>query len=322
MSNAAIDHSEFLARRKKGLGGSDIAIVMGLSKYKTPMQLWQEKAGIVEDDFTDSEPAYWGNQLEDLVAKEYAKRTGNKVQRVNAQLKHPEHDWMLGNIDRAVVEGATKARVNKDGRLNGAAGILECKTASAYLAGMWDGESAPVQYVAQCQWYMAITGAAWTDLAVLIGGQQFKIIRIEADAEIQQALIDAGKTFWLDCVQANVPPAPQTGAEVIQLYPQSMADSVLASYSLEQAVIRLKELNEKIKTLETEQDACKTEIQLALADKDTLVDAAGNVLVTWKSAKETSRTDWKKVSEAAKVDPSIVTHFTKTVPGSRRFLIK
>lgn len=322
MSNAALDRSEFLARRKTSLGGSDIAVVMGLSKYKTPMQLWQEKTGLVESEDIDSEPAYWGIQLEDLVAKEYAKRTGNKVQRVNAQLKHHTHNWMAGNIDRAVVEPGTVARVDKSGKLKGAAGILECKTASTYLAGMWDGDSAPVQYVAQCQWYMAITGAAWTDLAVLIGGQQFKIIRIEADAEIQQALIEAGKTFWNDCVLAGVPPAPQTSAEVIQLYPQSLADSVLASYSLEQSVIRLKEINEQIKTLEAEQEACKTEIQLALADKDTLVDAAGNVLVTWKSAKETSRTDWKAVAEAAKADPSIISHFTKSVPGSRRFLIK
>uniref|UniRef100_UPI004047466C YqaJ viral recombinase family nuclease n=1 Tax=Rheinheimera sp. TaxID=1869214 RepID=UPI004047466C len=221
MSNAALDHSEFLARRKDSLGGSDIAVVMGLSKYKTPMQLWQEKTGLVESGSADSEAAYWGTTLEDLVAKEYATRTGNKVQRVNAQLKHADHKWMAGNIDRAVVAPGTVARADKNGRLHGAAGILECKTASAYLTGMWDGDSAPVQYVAQCQWYMAITGATWTDLAVLIGGQHFKIIRIDADPEIQQVLIAAGSAFWNDCVLAGVPPAPQTSAEVIQLYPQS-----------------------------------------------------------------------------------------------------
>lgn len=314
---------EFLARRRNSLGGSDIAVVMGLSKYKTPMQLWQEKTGVVVPEDIDSEPAYWGNQLEDMVAKEYAKRTGNKVQRVNAQLRHPEHGWMAGNIDRAVVADGKAARASKDGTaLSGVAGILECKTASAYLAGLWDGDSAPVQYVAQCQWYMAITGAPWTDLAVLIGGQQFKIIRIEADPEIQQSLIEAGKAFWHDCVLANVPPAPQTGSEVAQLYPQSVSDAVTASFSVEQAVIRLKELNEQIKALETEQEVCKTEIQLALTDKDTLVDSAGNVLVTWKSAKESSRTDWKAVAEAAKVEASIIEQFTKTTPGSRRLLIK
>ena len=102
--------------------------------------------------------AYFGNVLEEVVAQEFAKRTGLKVQRRNAILQHPAYPWMLANVDRLIV-----------GERIG----LECKTASEYLKKEWEGEEIPVTYLLQCQHYMAVTGyEAWW-IAVLIGGNKF-----------------------------------------------------------------------------------------------------------------------------------------------------
>ncbi len=79
-----------------------------------------EKTQSIEQDDIHGEAAYFGNVLEDVVAKEFTKRTGLKVQHRNAILQHQEYPWMFANVDRLIVE-------EKIG--------LECKTASEYLRG-------------------------------------------------------------------------------------------------------------------------------------------------------------------------------------------
>ncbi|HQV23796.1 MAG TPA: YqaJ viral recombinase family protein, partial [Agitococcus sp.] len=83
---------DWLKGRQTGIGGSEIAAIVGLNQYRTPMQVWESKVNPVQDEET-SQPAYWGTVLEDVVAKEYALRTGNKVQRLTKQMRHPDFDF-------------------------------------------------------------------------------------------------------------------------------------------------------------------------------------------------------------------------------------
>ncbi len=94
--------------RKGGIGSSDAAAAVGLHPYKSQLQLWMEKTGRdaglpVVDPNDDQSPMYWGTLLEPIVAAHYTRRTGNRVRRVNAVLQHPEHPWMLANLDREVM---------------------------------------------------------------------------------------------------------------------------------------------------------------------------------------------------------------------------
>ena len=95
-----------------------MATIACLSKWKSQVQVFLEKTQAIEQEDVQSEAAYFGNVLEEVVAQEFAKRTGLKVQRRNAILQHPEYPWMLANVDRLIV-----------GERIG----LECKTASEYL---------------------------------------------------------------------------------------------------------------------------------------------------------------------------------------------
>lgn len=99
---------DWLEVRKSGIGGSDAAAAVGLSPYMSPLELWLIKtnrgASLPQPDSDDtSEPVYWGQLLEPIVAASYTKQTGNKVRRVNAVLQHSNIPWMLANIDREVV---------------------------------------------------------------------------------------------------------------------------------------------------------------------------------------------------------------------------
>lgn len=136
----------WLQERTKGIGGSDVATVLGLNPYKTPLSLWEEKTGKAEGS-PAGEAAYWGTTLEDVVAKEFSKRTGMKIQRVNFLLSTGEGGWMRGNIDRAIVNEqiAKTVRVHKPekaaetGLMLSTDVGLECKTANAFIVGAFAG---------------------------------------------------------------------------------------------------------------------------------------------------------------------------------------
>ncbi|MFX8004365.1 lambda-exonuclease family protein, partial [Acinetobacter baumannii] len=124
--------------------------------------------------------AYFGTMLEDLVAKEFERRSGKKVRRKNAMLKHPEHPFIMANIDRMIV---------------GEKAILECKTTSAYNAKEWESEEIPDSYIIQVQHYLGVLGPEYQKayFAVLIGGNKFVWKEIERDDELIEIIFEAEK---------------------------------------------------------------------------------------------------------------------------------
>ena len=183
-STTELTREQWLDIRQLGIGSSDAAVAVGLSPYKCPLSLWLEKtARKAPEDISQKEAVLWGVELEPVLAQVYTKRTGYKVRRVNAVLQHPEHTFMLANLDREVVG-------HPDGP-----GILEIKTASYHSAPQWE-EGVPVAYQCQVLHQLAVTGHAWAEVAVLIGGQDFRIYRIERDEEKIGDLIRREAHFW------------------------------------------------------------------------------------------------------------------------------
>lgn len=336
MGTNDIDRLQWLQARRAGIGGSDIGAIMGLSKWKSPVDVWLDKTGRTEPDMEMSEPAYFGIELESFVATEYSKRSGNKVQRVNQSMKHPEHSWMLANIDRAVVADGSRARLDKDGKLTGIKGLLECKTASAYLEREWMDESAPLAYVAQCQWYMAVTGAEWCDLAVLIGGQKYVCHRIERDESLIAAVIEAGRQFWFASVIADFPPTPRTPEETLALFPSNTRDDLaLASDDIMHALEAYQLLKQKAKGVDEEMATVKAAIQSFIGSHAGLCDMQGSLLATWRQSKPSQKTNWKEAAaeikaelidsghdDLAEIVRDIINKHTTEQAGARPLIIK
>lgn len=255
VSTMNMDHELWLLTRKKGIGGSDIAAILGLNKWKSPFSLYLEKIGEAPDD-TAGEAAYWGNVLEEVVAQEFAKQTGLKVRRRNAILQHDKYEHMLANVDRLIV-----------GRQEG----LECKTASEYKAGEWDEERVPDAYFVQCQWYMAITGFKKWHLAVLIGGNKFRKFEVVRDDELIAILEDRAHRFWTEHVIPRVPPAfdgSDASTDILSaLYPEHVEESVDLPGTFEVKLKRHDELKEKITELTEEKKAIENEVKGAMEEK-------------------------------------------------------
>ena len=193
----------WLEGRRTGIGGSDVAAVLGLNPWKTPLDVWNDKLGLSEDKGM-SEPAYWGTVLEDTVAKEFQLRTGKRVQKVSHQFADPETPWAIANIDRAIInpEIAGKVRpllkveeIERYADITGVERIIntdvafEAKTANAFTADLWGPSQEleikqnnlrtehviPLYYETQIQWYCGILKLKGMYLAVLIGGSDFRM---------------------------------------------------------------------------------------------------------------------------------------------------
>lgn len=307
--------------RRSGLGGSDIGAILGMSRFRSPYDVYLSKIG-EEAEQEENDAIYWGNVLEDVVAREYQNRTGRKVQRINTTIRHPDYPWAIANLDRAVVNPEIKGRVYVDKNTGWLTTdrILECKTANGFATKMWGepgSDFVPDAYYCQVQWYMFVTGTKTADLAVLIGGQDYRVYTIERNDPFIAEIHKRAAQFWNENVQKRIPPAPVNPADAVRLYPKAEpGKAVVASEEAYKAYKALEEVRDQIKELGLQEDALKGEIMAEMGDAESIT-FNGAPLATWKS-RTTNRLDSKLLKAE---HPDIYGLYTKQ-SESRYFLVK
>ena len=186
----ADDRDEWLKVRNMGIGGSDASVIMGLNSYKSPYQLWLEKIGeAAPEDLTGNPFVYWGQKNEANIADWFNEETGKKVQRLGT-LRNKDYPFMIANVDRTVI---------------GENAGLEIKTAGVSQYKKWKGDEIPDAYYCQCLHYMAVTGADYWYIAVLLGGNEARWKKIERNEEDIKVLIEKEREFW-NLVETKTPP--------------------------------------------------------------------------------------------------------------------
>lgn len=305
-----LDRDQWLEVRRGGIGSSDAAAAVGLSPYKSPLELWMEKTGRNKAEAqpeTTASATYWGTLLERYVASAYVEETGRKVRRLNAVLQHPVFPFMLANIDREIV-GSPDVQ------------ILECKTAGEFGSRLWK-DGVPEYVQRQVQHQLAVTGRLAADVAVLLCGQRLEIHRILRDAEMIARLVLLETRFWEHVENDTPPPADgseSSAAALRQLYPGDAGSTIdlsenaeLSGYFSEFVALR----NEAADT-EARAEALKQRLQETIGDASRAVFASGEV--TFKRSKDGSRLDTQRLSVE---HPELFAQYTQTKPGTRRFLV-
>lgn len=275
VSTKKMPREEWLVHRTLGLGGSDAPAVAGVSRWKTPLQVWLEKTGVVPPASAQSEAAYWGTRLEDIIAEEFARRTGMRVERLEEMLQHPEYPFMIANIDRIILD--------ENGR---ATAILECKTAGEFRRHEWDDGKIPDEYIVQVQHYLAVTGLQTAYIAALIGGQTFLIREIERDDELIDYLIRIEADFWR-LVESRTPPpidGSDAAAELLKkLYPEAKAGSAIDLPTEAEALIRQwREAKAEEEAAAARRQEAENKLKALLEDKEVGL-LGGKPVVTWKN---------------------------------------
>lgn len=322
---------EWHAIRSKGIGGSDIASVMGLNKYRGAIDVFREKTEPAQEEVMN-EAIHFGVLLEDVVAKEFASRTGMKVQRVNATFID---GIRLANIDRAVINPDIAGRVrpldekDENGRHMTTDVILECKTAGARSAWRW-GKSqedeikagnvtstadVPMEYLAQVMWYLGITGCQTAYIAVLIGGQDFRIYKVDRDDELIASMYAIADSFWLNHVDTGNCPAPVTAEEAQKVWRRDDGESIEASSDMSEIFGELVNLKAQAKELSDQIDMKEAMLKLFIGKHQNLT-LAGNRIASWKTH-SSNRLDTKRLKEEL---PAVYAQYTKA-SSSRTFRI-
>lgn len=303
MAVQTVSHQDVTTNRHEYIGGSDIAAIMGMSRWKTPLKLWTEKTQkLPAPDLSNIEAVELGSDLEEFVAQKFVQKTGKTVRRAPKLYVHSEYSYMVAHIDRLVT---------------GTDELLECKTASYFKKGEWEADEIPQEYILQVMWYLGITGRKIGHIAVLIGGQSFKYKQIEFDQELFDQMVEAAKEFW-ECVQNDNPPAVVANDDetlkelysnanefMIELYPDS-EETKKAMEALEDKVGYLQELKMHIKEMQDEQKEIETGIKEII--KDNLGIKTQKYAITWKPQQKTTF-DSKAFKEA---DPETYSKYTTT----------
>lgn len=284
-STLEMTHQEWLEDRRKGIGGSDVATILGLNKYKSVYRLWLEKTGQVEVTSAQSEAAYWGNTLEEVVAEEFSKRTGKKVRRRNRVFEHSKYPFLRANIDRDIV---------------GENAVLECKTANQYLANEWDEDEIPIQYICQVQHYMNVLNLDYVYFAVLIGGQKFVWKKMDRDQELIDMITEKLVEFWTENVEKGIEPAidglKATSDFLTQRYIDTEDNQTELNAVFDEKIANLAHLKGDKKIIEENITLLENELKQALGKSDATIGITPNNIVSWKKT-QSKRLDKKKLIE-------------------------
>lgn len=267
ISTKGMSREEWLMRRRKTIGGSDAAGIVGLSRWTSPFSVWADKTGRAAEK-EDTEAMRQGRDLEDYVARRWMEETGKRVYRLPAMLYHPKYPFAHADVDRMVM---------------GENAGLECKTTFSLDLKQFNGVEFPVQYYAQCVHYLAVTGADRWYLAVLAYGRGFFTFVLERDQAEIDALMAAEADFW-KLVEQDTPPdadgSEATSAALREVYPISEhttadlfgRDTVLREY------MRLKEDK---KALDTRIGEIENTIKADMGEAEN--GLCGSFHISWKS---------------------------------------
>lgn len=297
------------ANVKTGVGGSDVAAILGLSPYKTPAEVY---ARIVHGT-----PEAKGVRLrlgqiaEPHILQDYCDRHDLSMMDLqrNVEIVHPVKPYMRGELDAL-----------KTGKAFG----VECKLVGQRQAERWGADGSddiPDEYLVQVAWYSMLADigymaiAAWFD-----GGGDYREFRYERNLELEGRLRELVEKFWTDHVEKKVPPSLLGAhADTVRLiYPrgngtvrEAVGEEIFAISAYAGAHKEHAEAAAKLESI-------KAGLQGRIADADGLVSPQGRV--TWKKSKDGTQTDYEAACKEAGVKPEIIAKHTTVKPGSRRFL--
>jgi putative phage-type endonuclease len=275
------DREEWLAVRNTGIGASDIGGVLGLpgvARRSSPLKVFLEKTGVLEpEDLSDVEAIEWGHEMEPVIAKRYAARTGRPVElgrRHRYQvLRSKQYPWALASLDFWTADDA-----------GGERRPLEVKNVSAFMAEDWlDGT--PDYYFAQVQQQLLVTGRPLGTSACCIGGNKLAWCDVPRDEVMIRRIIFHGEIMWQRILQHEAPDPDGSEATLEalkRLYPQDDGSSVELPAALLETVDTWRAAKDAIKRHKKTADECEAAIKATLGTHREGYFAAGG-RISWKT---------------------------------------
>lgn len=307
LTDLTSDDPEYQALRKLGLGGSDAGAVCGVSRFRTPYQVWAEKVNPDATAHRETEAMSWGKLLEDPIRQEFARRTGVEVHSLNKMVRNLEHPWMLASVD-----GIT-------GPFGEFTGVYEGKTsryADAWAVGDDGAVKVPIEYAIQGMHYLSVLELPQLHFAVLIGGQELRIAEMEVNDNLVADLIEIEETFWQSVINREPPPVGPADVDTLKKRWQPITGKTVELTGTMATTLKVRAKHKaSIKTLEESIDTIDAELMAFMGDAEVAL-WKGKPAITWYTDKQ-GRLNGKALEAA---HPELVAEFRN--PPGRRFLPK
>jgi len=247
------DRAQWLGARSTGIGSSDAPVILGLSKWKSPLTLYYEKRGMRQPSPGEVEFVEWGMALEPAIIAGYERVTHRAVGPATALLEPQDHHDVIGparfvlardgalpflvaSPDATVLPIDQLTPVADDGfeRVQPPVfykpGVLEVKNVDISKGRLWEEtQEPPIEYTVQVQHQLMVTGAEWASIAALVGGNRFMWADIKRDDELIAMLRKLEIEFWERCLNGNPPPVDgsESTKELLgRLYPKDTGEVV------------------------------------------------------------------------------------------------
>ncbi len=307
------------------IGGSDVSAILGVSPWKSQFQLYQEKIGAFCEEITREKQRLfdrghrWEPVVVEMLVDELMDR-GHDVQIIdrNARYQDPEFPFLACELDLELL-------------IDGEEHNAEIKTVSPFAAKAWgeqDTDEIPLYYAAQVMHGLMVKPRKRAIVAALIGVDDLRLHQVERDEETIAAIRAKEVEFWRR-VQERDAPEPTTADDVKWLYARDGGIVMEADEELVRLCEEIRQGKDIAKQCDARIETLSTRLKCAMGHASTLV-YQGQRLATWKSNKDSVKTDWKqafeilqKIAEAnADEIVTAIRASTKTVAGARPLLIK
>jgi putative phage-type endonuclease len=280
--------------RTKGIGGTDIAAIVGLNPWKSAIDVYMEKLGLTEPQ-EDNDNLWWGREMEPILQKRYEQETGLTVLPFNSEFHILDKiknitPWYVGTPDGMILDSNNHIWMGVDYKTTG----------SSYKSdwGEPGSDEVPPYYHTQAMWYMGLTGARWWDIAVLFMGarREFRIYRINRDDELIATLIEKGKDFWENHVLSQVPPpvdsSPGWDKYFKSRFPKEELPLLETTGEIDNDLRSYHGVCEKFKAVSANKEYWENHIKAYIGSCAGINTPVAKV--TWKKSKDRTKVDWEK----------------------------
>ena len=256
-------------------------------------------------DLSSVEAVQMGHVMQPVIGRLFQNKHQMELKDADYSISHPKHDWFRSHFDFISADGLA---------------LVEAKNYNAAHRNKFDPDTnrVPDPDYAQLVHEAACHGIQKIYLAVLFGGQEFLTFEFDISESEKDDLIKKMAEVWGYCQADTLPPA-QTIDQTKIIYPHSSDSVITATRQIELAIAQLKDIKNQIKHLEATEETIEVQIRNLMAENQEIRSVDGTTLVSWKSAKSSSRFSADLFKQAM---PDIYEKFIVEQPGSRRFLVK